>query len=280
MDNIIDLVNRHKYDEALVIIEELLKTESDENFYELLMLKSTVLVKLGKYEQVLEILEEELAMPYIPMEVEKELHMIYDFAVSMMYQDEVVHKPLEDDELIDNLLNSENQNLVMASLQQLYDRNIRKYMTDLKRYLANPKSNPLFQSMVLEIMMEQEINSLVRVSKNKHEIDVIPSELTPVLESNFVMFTNAFLEETMFKEPSLYKVAQELLHTYAYVIYPDTDDLDNMLIAAAIHGLAMNYQGQVIDMGVLSLMYQYDSEIIEEIMIEIENLVTEVIPKY
>jgi hypothetical protein len=94
------------------------------------------------------------------------------------------------------------------------------------------------------------------------------------------MFTNAFLEETMFKEPSLYKVAQELLHTYAYVIYPDTDDLDNMLIAAAIHGLAMNYQGQVIDMGVLSLMYQYDSEIIEEIMIEIENLVTEVIPKY
>jgi hypothetical protein len=42
----------------------------------------------------------------------------------------------------------------------------------------------------------------------------------------------------------------------------------------------MNYQGQVIDMGVLSLMYQYDSEIIEEIMIEIENLVTEVIPKY
>ncbi len=280
MDEIINLVNNHKYEDALLAINQEILKEEGNSFYELLMLKCTVMIKLGKYQEVLDILDDELSMPYIPMEVEDELHTIYDFAVSMLYQDEIVHKPFTDDELIDHLLNSKDSSMIMSALQQLFDKNIRKYLDDLKSFLADSKKNPLYQSMVLEIMLEQEINTLVRVSKNKNEIDVIPSELTPVLESSFVLYTTAYLDEMIFKEPSLLKIAKELLHTFAYVIYPDTLEVDFLLVAAGLHALAMNYQGQVIDMGVLSLLYNFGADEIEEMMIEIEQHVQHAIPRY
>ena len=249
------------------------KAKAASTYYEVLALYLNALKMTQEFEEAVNILIEELSMPYIPSQYETLFNMVYDdilFAKQEANDMLERHQSIYTVEEISALLNRDdvNEDLLYMALDQLQDLNIRRLIPDIRRYLKDDTKPPFAKTLLMEIMIEQQIADDFEVVKYGISYDFDPLISPLVLEqlcyAGIVQHLQRVLED---ENPALMMQCIEYLEYILYASYPrQFYEEDYALMAAAIHYYVATLQ--LIEMSDHDLMIDYNVTIdeVEEVI--------------
>ncbi len=273
------LVGLEQYEQALheAVVA---KDSATTTYYDVVGMYVEVLKELNDYEQAIDILIEELQMPYIPNQYADMYNAAYDHILSLKFeQNQAIKRNTKEvftEDQMEEILFGDNPDLMMMVIEQLESYNLRNVIYIIKSFLQDPTRNSVLKSILLEMCIDQEIEEDLLVIKNGYEIDINPSYLEKVLDHEssemiIEMLGNAIADEN----PSLYEMCAEFLQFYLYHMYPIFIDEENYsLVAAGIHYYMAMLNGIEMDSYELCELYNIDEDDLEEqlqIMKEIQS---------
>jgi ribosome-interacting GTPase 1 len=136
-----------------------------------------------------------------------------------------VHSPfdlLSDEELLNALLSTKDNNDFIILLSQLETRNIRRFMNVLEEFLVSKDIKQNAKTIILELLKSQDVNKVVKVRNKENIIDVDLKEMKNVLdqeEINLILTKINEIENN--DDPNYLLYAQDVLFSYSGYIYPE-----------------------------------------------------------
>lgn len=243
---IVCLYGLEKYEEAYIVSKSALE-KVEKNYYDVLCMHIAVLVALEKDEEAIELLEEELRMPYIPYQYENFLNTTYDTLYRKKLQNSKKYNMYDvcnDQELKDILIEQRDKHILLIVLDQLSKRNIRLYLNEL-RFILKAKDYPNeVKTVILELLGEQGVDEQVIVYNNGVEMEVDICSLTPLMEQLSIdEILNRIEESVDDKDISIFNACQDLLIAYLASVYPieiEEDEYD-VIAASLYYAAVINY---------------------------------------
>jgi hypothetical protein len=255
------------------------KSKASDTYYDVVALYLNVLKELEEYEEAIDLLIEELSMPYIPYQYESLFNAVYDEILLLKQEANYVveaKNQIFSVEEIATLLDKDecNEDLLYMALDQLQQLNIRLIMPAIKRFLLNPNKHPFAKSLIMEIMIEQQIDEEMEVSKFGSLYDFNPSYLPLVLEQSAYEGIYRKMERELENDnPSLLAICQEFLEFVLYTYYPKEIYEDEYgLYGAAIQYYISTLQSIEVDIEDLEIAYQVEGESIEDILLALKTI--------
>lgn len=171
------------------------------------------------YEEAKRLIENELAMPYVPREIEEKLYEYKGIADRETY----IAKQMSDEEIEEYLKGNEYSQLV--AVEELNRKNLRDYIQLCSSYLDKDGFKNA-ECLLIDSLVRQEIN---------HEfiyegMFFNPSKLRPFEESEGYIVGKKHLEDVFMKDPSMLKLSIELFINAMMLSYPKNLDGDEGLI--------------------------------------------------
>jgi tetratricopeptide (TPR) repeat protein len=238
--------------EAKEICKKMLR-EDIGHYFTVLQIYLTILIQLREYLEVQLTIEAVLEENHLPAESAEHFYKLLEFSRKMTQNDANF---IEDDEMEDEA----NQPLYLEDIledptkqidyiQSLRDRNLSKHFSALKILLENPASHPMVKSMILHVMIENEVEKEVTVYKFGESITIIPAKLEDISELPFTKRVLTVLDDTLGNEnPTLFEAVKELWIRHLYVLFPFLPQpADTNLWAAAFHLVGYEMHGITID---------------------------------
>ncbi len=272
------LVGLHEYQLAK---EEGLyaKAHAQDTYYDVVSMYITALKELQEYEEAIDILIEELSMPYIPQEYENVFNAAYDQILldkqEARYEVESKNQIFSIEEIEQLLKNKEcNEELIYMALDQLQQLNIRLIIPTVRDYLINPKRDFFAKTLLLEILIDQQVDDEFEVEKFGEYYDLNPIYQPLVLEQDSYLGIGSYLEKNIEDEnPSLYHQCLDYLEYYLYSIYPhQIYDDDYRVVAATIHYYVATLQSIDIDDEDIEIMYYCTMDEIEQMKLTFNRI--------
>ncbi len=194
------------------------------NYYDILVENINQALKANDYGLVKQLIDDELNMPYVPLEVEKKLKALKE---RLPHKDEALKTINVDYEMIALLLKGSVQQQVQA-IEYLDDLNIRVYLPLIKDYLINDNL-AIIKCYLIAICIRQQINEELAIEKDGLSYQVIPSALQLPEQSDGYSLCQKRLEDMMINDdPSLLNMTLDVLHQLAYLKLPDEYDIDEI----------------------------------------------------
>jgi predicted AAA+ superfamily ATPase len=124
----------------------------------------------------------------------------------------------------------------------------------------------MVKSMILHLMIENEIEKEVTVYKFGESITVIPAKLEDISDLPFTKKVLTKLDDILGNEnPTLYEAVKELWIRHLYVLYPLLPQpTDANLWAAALHIVGYEMHGITIDQNEVQEMYNQSFPTLQE----------------
>lgn len=249
----------------------LAKATASETYYDVVSMYVTTLKELGDFDEAIDILVEELSMPYIPYQYEILFNTAYDQVLlekqEANWEVESKNQIFSIDEIEQILKNKEcNEDLLYMALDQLQQLNIRLIIPTIRNYLKDPQKHFFAKSLLMEIMIEQQVDEDFEVEKFNRYYDFNPSYMPLILQQNHYIGILRYLQNGLEDDnPTLFEQCVDYLEYYLYAIYPQEIYEDEYgLKAAAIHYYVATLQSIDIDMEELEVLYYCQEEEIEE----------------
>ena len=126
----------------------------------------------GNINGAIDLLQEELDMPYIPMEYEdayKDLYMLCFNTLKSKNFERIAS--FTDEEIISEVFEKES-NLSLVILSYLEDKNIRKFLPVIREYLKNENKVNYIKVFLFDVLKKQEVNEDLEV-RSKSGVRVI-----------------------------------------------------------------------------------------------------------
>ncbi|WP_227551399.1 tetratricopeptide repeat protein [Metabacillus sediminilitoris] len=238
------------------------------HYFTVLQIYLTILIQLREYHEVQSTIEAVLEENHLPAESAEHFYKLLEFSRKMTQNDVDIFEDegVEDQQTlyIEDVL--ENTTKQLAYIQSLKDRNVIKHFSSLKILLENPKSHPMVKSMILHLMIENEIEKEVTVYKFGESITVIPAKLEDISDLPFTKKVLTKLDDILGNEnPTLYEAVKELWIRHLYVLYPLLPQpTDANLWAAALHIVGYEMHGITIDQNEVQEMYNQSFPTLQE----------------
>ncbi len=255
------------------------KSQATDTYYDVVSMYVTTLKELGEFEEAIQLLIEELSMPYIPYQYENLFNTAYDQILlekqEANYEVESKNQIFSIEEIEQILKNKEcNDDLLYMALDQLQQLNIRLIIPTIKDYLRSPDRHFFAKSLLIEILIEQQVDEDIEVEKFGYVYDVNPSYMSLVLEQSQYEGIFTYLENALENDnPSLLEQCREYLEYYLYSIYPkDIYEEEYGIIAATIHYYIMTLQYMDVDFDDLEVMYHCEREEIEQEILALKQI--------
>lgn len=175
------------------------------------------LMKQKSYLEANVILQRELAMPYVPTEVEVALRK-YQRDVTYFLTDGKEEKEDSFETLLNRLKHGKPQGQLMAA-DALSKRNLRECIVEIKDYL-NKDPIPEVAAILIDGLAQQQIQGEFTYTRGGLEYTFSGDSVTPIMESEGFLEALKRLEEDLQKEPSLLQMARTLLIHKAYLYLP------------------------------------------------------------
>lgn len=122
-----------------------------------------------------------------------------------------------------------NEDLLYMAIEQMEGMNIRRLLPAIRRFLKDDDKPAFAKSLLVELMIDQEIDEEMILTKNGIEYEINPSYAPLVLNQEVGEMILALLSEAIEDEnPSLFNLCEQFLNFYLYLIYPKL--LMNMII--------------------------------------------------
>lgn len=248
------------------------KALAEQTYYDVVAINVSVLKELEKYEEAINIIVEELSMPYIPYQYETMFNAAYDDLLlakqNASYEGSIQHVFNEED--IVSILSRDdyNEELLYMALEQLESMNVRRILPAVKAFISNNDKPDFAKSLLIEVMIDQEIDEEMSVVKNGISYDINPLYEPMVLTQEARGVIDQLLVDVIENDnSSLYQLCQQFLDFYLYTIYPRyIDDMDYRAIAAAIHYHLASLQYIDIEMEDIELDYNVDAQDVYDVL--------------
>ena len=184
------------------------------NYYEEIVAKIEALIAENDYLKAKMIVDDELKMPYVPKDLEDKLQE-YD----LLLKDKLRHNEfiLDDDTLRSYLFDGEYKQFIAANY--LDSLNLRNYLDLIEEYLISDGYKRA-KVLIINSLIEQAIDQKLTVNKDGLEIEFIPKYVEPPIYQDGYLKAVKIIEEELFKDPALYKLAMELLSDRAFMSLP------------------------------------------------------------
>lgn len=185
-------------------------------YYDEILDEIKQLTKNGEADEALFLIRKELAMPYVPQDVEQELRKLQRDAVYAKTDKKTSYERSED-ELLRMLKGKPVSQLTAA--QQLSDRNLRGCIDEIRDYL---KEEPLPEAaaLLIDAIAEQEIQEEFIIVKDGIEYTFWGDAVTPVSKSQGFREALGILNELIGKDPAMLEMARSILVHQAYLYLP------------------------------------------------------------
>lgn len=237
------------------------------HYFTVLQIYLTILIQLREYHEVQATIEAVLEENHLPAESAEHFYKLLEFSRKMTQNDEDIFEDDNDEgsTYIEDIL--ENTNKQMAYIQSLQDRNLSKHYSSLKVLLENPNSHPMIKSMILHLMIENEVEKEVTVYKFGESVTVIPAKLNDIADLPFTKKVLNILDDTLGQEnPTLFEAVKELWIRHLYVLFPLLPQpTDGNLWAAALHIVGYEMHGITLDPEEVQQMYGLSLSTLQEV---------------
>lgn len=254
------------------------KILATDTYYDVLCYYISFLKENEMYEEAVNVLIEELSMPYIPYQYESKLNEVYDELLLLKREAYATYEGnnpiLTEEDLELYLLKGGSDEVANMALQQLAAQNIRRYLPHVRQFLKNDDRSSLEKSLLLEILKEQEVDEEIEIRKHQHTIEVNPIYLENVGDS-YVCEHITGLYQTHIEQdnPSLYEMCLEFLVFYLYDWYPMLEMIENdESLAAAIHYYVAMLSSLDVDKEDLLYLYGADEFEMDRVIATISNM--------
>ena len=183
--------------------------------------------ELEEFEEAIDIVVEELSMPYIPYEYERVFNAAYDeLLLAKREANEGVKQCYNNAFALDDMENIlqrdvANEELLYMAIEQMEGINIRRLLPAIRTFLKDDSKPSFAKSLLIELMIDQEIDEEMILVKNGVEYEINPSYAPMVLNQEIGEAILSLLSEVIEDQnPSLFNLCFQFLNFYLYLIYP------------------------------------------------------------
>ncbi|WP_294578162.1 hypothetical protein [uncultured Thomasclavelia sp.] len=251
----------------------LAKAKATNTYYDVVSIYVATLKELEEFEEAINIMVEELSMPYIPFEYEMMFNAAYDeLLLAKREANEGMERvnrafTLED---MENILSKDqvNEDLLYMAIEQMEGMNIRRLVPVIRNFLKDENKPGFAKSLLVELMIDQEIDEELQLVKNGVNYELNPSYAPLVLNQEVGESILKLLSEGIEDDnPSLFALCEQFLSYYLYLVYPKyIDEYDYRAIAGAIHYHLASMQYIDIEMEDIEFLYNCDeAEVLEKL---------------
>ena len=241
LDTFQRMYNQKKYVQCVLYIEKKLSAFSSK-FYDVMVVYLYSLIKSNNKEKALQIVKEELAMPYIPALFEERFREIYN---ELSYKEkESKEFLLSRDKIKEILETNEDKNVIILAIVEMCKLNIRDFIESIQIFFKRDLKN-IYKVMLIDALRSQGVNYDFDLVNGDVKSIINPITSENVLESSEYFKIKEILEEKIGKhDPNLLSLANENLMLYLCDIYPyDIDETDYGVISDCIHEYSVKMYG-------------------------------------
>lgn len=250
------------------------KESATETYYDVVSIYLSVLKDLEEYEEAINIVVEELSMPYIPYQYESLFNTAYDELLLAKQEanarNQIKTTVFNEEEIERVLENFTNEDLLYMAIDQMQDMNIRSLLYIIRRFFKDEHAPSLAKSLLADILIEQQVDEELEMIKNGETFEFNPYYLSKIDDSEaYVEIGDCLVDHLESDNPSLLLVCLEFLNYFMYDYFPrDIYAEDFPVIACAIHYYLATLQYIETDLEDLAYAYGVESEeILEKIQI-------------
>lgn len=255
------------------------KANAKETYYDVVSMYITALKELGEYEEAINLLIEELSMPYIPYQYEMLFNAAYDEILldkqEANYTVESKNQIFSIEEIEQILKNKEcNEDLLYMALDQLQQLNIRMIIPTVKEYLLDPSRHFFAKTLLIEIMIEQQVDEDFEVEKFHDYYQINPSYMPLVLQQSCYEGIARYLQNGLENDnPALYEQCLDFLEYILYALYPkEIYEEEYGAYGAAIHYYVATLQSIDVDKEELEIDYGCLEDEMERCVLALKQL--------
>ena len=254
------------------------KAMAKDTYYDVLVAYLEALKECEEYEKAIDILVEELGMPYIPYEYESLFNEVYD---QILLEKQEMNAQLDRHQIfsveeLEKLLdrNDVNDDLLYMALDQLTQLNVRMLSPVLHRYLADESKPAFAKTLIMETLIQQQIDDEFEVHKNGHIYDFNPAISALVLERECYQGIGKHLIRVLEDDnPSLMNQCLDYLEYFLYATYPQEIYEDEYaLYAAGIHYYVSTMQNIEVSEEDLEVDYNVNMEMLAEVLLALKTI--------
>ena len=192
------------------------------NYYDEILEKIDKLILDEEYEEAKRLIRNELDIAYVPRDVENKLYDYLDIVNANTFRNNSLS--IED---IEKYLFMDDAHQLMA-VSELDRYNLRDHLELCQRYFDS-KCNVNARAYLILSLIIQEVDHEFSYMKDGHKHIFNPSKIEdPQNTDAFKAGLNA-LSERFMKEPSMLKLAQDLLYKELLLALPEVLDTEDML---------------------------------------------------
>ncbi len=269
----LSLVELGRLEEAVEHTAQLLY-EGIGDYFDNLQVHISLLVQLGKYEEVVEIISAVLSEHRIPAQHAESFYQLLHFSRQMAdsHKGEIDREEAIDDVL--KLLQSDSLELQLKAITELKNSKHKKAAAALVSYVEESNRDLALQSMALKALHEKKYKDVVHVEKLGREMDVRPSELADLFETTFMKKLLAKLEAVLEHEhPFLLEVAKQLCLSHLLALYPFLPEPEEETFWAGVfHYCAAERLGLDEELNEIQTHYSIDEQSLKQSKAEVEKL--------
>ena len=219
------LYEAKSFEKAKEICEELLSI-GPSMYLEVMELYLTICIQLKQYKQVESIITSLLEEEAIPAEQIEKFQRLKELnaniAENIYQQEDIVNNKLQldvDTFSIDYFL-SLKPNEQLMQVHSLTTVNIRPIVEQLKAIVENETTHTFIKSLILILLVEQNVDINLTISKFGREMEVNPSQME--LPTKLPQFNKVsdLVNEQLDQEPSILEMVQYLISKHSIVTYP------------------------------------------------------------
>lgn len=225
----LSLIELGRLQEALNHSKELLHGGTGD-YYEILQVHISLLVQLGHYNEVVQLLEAVITEEKLPSQYAESFYQLLHFSRQMV-RDQQWTTSKEDEsisETVKPMLEAESIELQASAITMLKDSDAEDAHFLLIDYINGENRDPVLVSLAIQALRDKGINQLVTYQKGNEIKQTNPSEIDQEGLEIFQRAIDAELEELGESEdPILLEMAKQLCVTYMlsiYPLYPDPKD--------------------------------------------------------
>lgn len=218
------------------------------------------LYNIGDISKAIDLLQEELTMPYIPMEYEESYNSLYALCFNTLKSrdfEKISH--FSDEEIISEVFEKES-NLSLVILSYLEDKNIRKYLPYIREYLRNEKKLNYIKVFLFDVLKKQEVNEDFEVCSSSGSKIINP--ITHHYFDEQIVLNEVFAKlNDVIKDITIIDIVKELSISLCINLFPydfKLEDIDNII--GSCHYVASSMLNSSISIDDVKRMYNIDEE--------------------
>lgn len=276
---IVSFVEIGLYTEARDLCKEMLH-KGIGDYFQIVSIYLMVLLQLNEHEEMVTTIEALLDDNQVPHDKIDQFKKMLAFSTRVLEENENMSVEIEEEKrteaefIDDEWFTGKTDEEIFRNISRLSETNIRAFMPSVQKFLFDEAAHPFLKTLLLHILQEQEYDKNVRVTKLSQEMDIIPTEILPMKDTEFFKTVTSLVATQLEQEnPSLLTMATSLIERQQFIMYPIAPEKSSFPIwACAYHAVAESYQTGEDTVIERAVQYGVGPDSVQEMILQIHTI--------